>query len=198
MNVVTLSQPVLRWPTVMPTVSIVKPLSVFPRSIVSLMLCSLYTIPEKVPYKQCYIILLSSLLEVSFYHVYHSEFLVLTQRFLIDRFWGWRSQKSHEGFGMNSSGNLAALEKYHYISGMSPCLGQASASENCGRSGRDSGELSCKVRVPTTVLSNCHCCVSFLVEWFSLVSHHYPRFVSSNSALNFCMIWYYYNTNLIL
>jgi hypothetical protein len=36
---------------------------------------------------------------------------------------------------MYSSSNLLAFEKCHYIHGMSPCLGQRSESEECGRSG---------------------------------------------------------------
>jgi hypothetical protein len=58
-------------------------------------------------------------------------------------------------FGMHCTRNLPALEKYDYINGTSPCIAQESASEDCGRSGRGEGGLSCKVRGLKTMLSSC-------------------------------------------
>jgi hypothetical protein len=76
---------------------------------------------------------------------------------------------------MYCSGNLPALEKCHCINGMSPHLDQASASEVCGKSSRNEGGLK-------TMLSNCHCCVSFHVEWFSVINHHHHLCFASLSS----------------
>jgi hypothetical protein len=92
-----------------------------------------------------------------------------------DSFWDRRSQKSHDVFGIYSSGNLPALKKCHYINVMLPYLGQTSASVGCCRNDRGEGELSCKARGLKTMLSSCHCCVSFHVESFG------SRLASSSS-----------------
>jgi hypothetical protein len=49
--------------------------------------------------------------------------------------------------------------------------------------------LICKARDLKTMLSSCRCCISFYVEWFSLVSHHHLCFVLLSSAFNSCVVW---------
>jgi hypothetical protein len=90
-----------------------------------------------------------------------------------------RSRKSSDVFRIYSSGNLPLLEKCHYVSGMSSLPVKVSASEDCVRSGGGEAGLSCKVRGFKNMISSCHCCVSFYVEWFGLILHHRLYFASS-------------------
>jgi hypothetical protein len=140
------------------------------------------------------VIPLPPFLGVSFYHISFSEFLVLTKNIPKMIFSEMRrSQKSCDAYGIQSSGNLPTLEKCRYINGMLPCPGHSTRSEDCGRSGRGEGGLSCKARGPKVMLSSCHCCVSFCIEWCSLnLNHHHHRFASLTSVFNCCAIWYYY------
>jgi hypothetical protein len=49
---------------------------------------------------------------------------------------------------------MLTLEKRRYVSRMSGFIGQVSASEGCGRSGKDEGGLAFKARDLKTVLSS--------------------------------------------
>jgi hypothetical protein len=57
---------------------------------------------------------------------------------------------------------------------------------------KDGAKLSCKERSLKKMLSSYHCCVSFHVKQFSLVSHNHLRFTSSSLPFNCCAIWCYY------
>jgi hypothetical protein len=116
--------------------------------------------------------------------------------FVIQKSWSWPkiflewsfltlTRKSCNVSGMYNSGNLPTLEKCHYISGMSPRLGQANASEGCG----GEGGLSCTARGMKTMLNCHHCFVSFHVEWLSLVSHHHC-FTSLSSVRHLTVVWF--------
>jgi hypothetical protein len=77
-----------------------------------------------------------------------------------------------------------------YITGMLSRLGQATASVDCGGSGKGEEWLNCKARGLKIMLNSSHCCVAFHVEWFNLISyHHHLHFTSLSSAFNYCVIW---------